>query len=258
MRRIAFIVLFPFVCITSFSQSRFADVTETAGIDHYFQVFQGIFGGGAAVLDFDNDGWEDVFITGGAGKDALYKNNGDGTFTNIINDAGFSGLENIVTQGVVCADVNRDGRIDIFITTIAKIEGDKFTASSNFLFINEGNGKFSDRSRNYGLDHISFSTGAAFGDLNGDGYPDLYVSNFFNRFDGRFDEYLGAIPEGDRAPAHDLLYINSGGRFVEVSESYGLKHTGFGFGGVFTDFDNDGDMDLIIINDFGYMATPNL
>ncbi|HSI77987.1 MAG TPA: ASPIC/UnbV domain-containing protein, partial [Lunatimonas sp.] len=82
--------------------------------------------------------------------------------------------------------------------------------------------------------------------------------NFFNRFDGRFDEYLGAIPEGDRAPAHDLLYINTGGRFVEVSESYGLTHSGFGFGGVFTDFDNDGDMDLIVINDFGYMATPNL
>ena len=258
MRRITFIVSFLFVGFPSFSQIQFADVTEAAGIEHSFQVFQGIFGGGAAVLDYDNDGWEDVFITGGVGKDALYKNNGDGTFTNIIHEAGFLELDNRITQGVVCADVNRDGRIDIFVTTIAKIEGDKFTASSNFLFINNGDGSFTDRTRSYGLDHLSFSTGAAFGDFNGDGYPDLYVSNFFNRFDGRLDENLGPISEGDRAPAHDLLYINSGGRFVEVSERYGLIHTGFGFGGVFTDYDNDGDMDLIIINDFGYMATPNL
>jgi enediyne biosynthesis protein E4 len=258
MRSITLIVPFLFVGLPSFSQSQFADVTQLAGIDHYFHVFQGIFGGGAAALDYNDDGWEDVFITGGAGKDALYKNNGDGTFTNVIDEAGFDGLNNSITQGVVCADVNRDGKVDVFITTIAKIDGDKFTASSNFLFINNGDGSFTDRTRSYGLDHLSFSTGAAFGDINADGFPDLYVSNFFNRFDGRLDKYLGAIPEGDRAPAHDLLYINSGSRFVEVSEHYGLTHTGFGFGGVFTDYDNDGDMDLIIINDFGYMATPNL
>ncbi|WP_114748505.1 FG-GAP-like repeat-containing protein [Pleomorphovibrio marinus] len=241
------------------AQRKFTDVTQQAGIDHAFEIFQGIFGGGAAVLDFDNDGFEDVFITGGEGMDALYRNNGDGTFTDITEDAGFEDLEGVITQGAIGADVNKDGLVDLFITTIAKVANGRFEATSNFLYINTGNGKFVNRTRSYGLDQITFSTGAAFGDINNDGYPDLYVSNFFNRFGGRLDEKMGVISEGDRAPAHDLLYLNSGGgRFIEVSETYGFSHTGFGFGGVFTDYDNDGDMDLIVINDFGYQATPNL
>ncbi len=252
-----------FITITlvleSMAQRQFIDVTHEAGIDHAFEIFQGIFGGGAAVVDFNNDGFEDIFITGGEGKDAFYLNNGDGTFTNIIDEAGFEDLNGVVTQGVVSADVNKDGWVDLFITTIAKVENGKFAATSNFLFINAGNGKFVNRTKSYGLDRPTFSTGAAFGDFNNDGFPDLYVSNFFDRFSGRLDEKMGAISEGDRAPAHDNLYLNSGGgRFVDVSEEYGMTHTGFGFGGVFTDFDNDGDLDLMVINDFGYLATPNL
>ncbi|MFC4874696.1 FG-GAP-like repeat-containing protein [Negadavirga shengliensis] len=259
MRNVLLLLIMWLIVFEIFAQRQFTDVTEEAGIDHYFEVFQGIFGGGVAVLDYNNDGWEDVFITGGLGKDALYRNNGDGTFTNIIDEAGFSELKNVVTQGVVCADVNKDGFVDIFITTIAAIEGDQFTASANFLFINTGAGKFTNKTKSYGLDQVTFSTGAAFGDVNNDGFPDLYVSNFFNRFSGRLDDYLGVIAEGDRAPAVDLLYINNGGgSFTESGAHYGMTHTGFGFGGVFTDFDNDGDLDLMVINDFGYQATPNL
>ena len=259
MRRVVSIALFVLFPSALSAQSQFTDVTEEAGIDHYFQVFQGTFGGGAAVLDFNNDGHEDVFIAGGRGKNALYKNNGDGTFTNVIEETGFSDLDTVVTQGAVCADVNKDGYTDIFITTIASVNNDEFTAAANFLFINDGNGKFINKTKSYGLNDITFSTGAAFGDVNQDGFPDLFVANYFDKFKGRLDDYSGVLTEGEQAPAADLLYINNnGGSFTESSEVYGMNHTGLGFGGVFTDYDNDGDLDLMVINDFGDRATPNL
>lgn len=264
MRRIVSILFFILFSSLLYAQSQFTDVTEAAGVAHYFQVFQGTFGGGAAVLDFNNDGQEDVFIAGGSGKNALYKNNGDGpdgypTFTNVIDEAGFSVLDTVVTQGAACADVNKDGYTDIFITTIASVNNDRFTAATNFLFINDGNGKFINKTRSYGLNEITFSTGAAFGDVNQDGFPDLFVGNYFDRFKGRLDDYSGVLTEGGQAPAADLIYINNnGGSFTESSEMYGMDHTGLGFGGMFSDYDNDGDLDLMVINDFGDRATPNL
>lgn len=259
MKRIIPAGIFLLLTSTVYAQSQFTDVTEEAGIDHYFTVFQGTFGGGAAVIDFDNDGYEDVFIAGGSGKNALYKNNGDGTFSNVIDEAGFADLDTVVTQGVVGADVNKDGYTDIFITTIASVNNDRFAAATNLLFINNGDGTFTNKTRSYGLNEVTFSTGAAFGDVNGDGFPDLFVGNYFDRFSGRLDDYSGVLTEGEQAPAADLLYINNGGgSFTESSEAYGLNHTGLGFGGVFSDYDNDGDLDLIVINDFGNRATPNL
>jgi len=259
MRIIITSLFFSLLAPVLFAQTLFTDVTEEAGINHLFQVFQGTFGGGAAVLDFDKDGLEDVFIAGGSGNDALYKNNGDGTFTNVIEEAGFSDLDTVVTQGAVCADVNKDGHTDIFITTIASVNNDRFTAAANFLFMNDGNGKFINKTKSYGLNDITFSTGAAFGDVNKDGFPDLFVGNYFDKFKGKLDDYSGVLTEGQQAPAPDLIYLNNNGSsFTEASEMYGMAHTGLGFGGVFTDYDNDGDLDLMVINDFGDRATSNL
>ena len=99
-------------------QSKFTDVTREAGITHQFQVLEGMFGGGACVFDFDNDGFEDVFITSGMKEDVLYKNNGDGTFKNVYVGSGLETSRGFVTQGAVSADVNRDGFRDLLITTI--------------------------------------------------------------------------------------------------------------------------------------------
>ena len=76
-------------CLVANAQNHFTDVSDEAGIDHFFVTHQGTFGGGVAVLDFNNDGHEDLFVAGGAGKNALYKNLGNGTFSNIIDAAGF-------------------------------------------------------------------------------------------------------------------------------------------------------------------------
>jgi hypothetical protein len=97
-----------------------------------------------------------------------------------------------------------------------------------------------------------------YGDINLDGYPDLYVGNYFERFEGKLDIMNDAIIVNSKQMAKGLLLINHKGKYFEDEyESYGLSHKGFGFGGVFTDFDNDHDLDLLINHDFGYKSLPN-
>ena len=89
------------------AQTKFTDVTKEAGIDHIFDVYQGLFGGGVAVFDYNNDGYEDLFLTSGQGKDILYKNNGDGRFSDVTEEAGLVQDLLTVTTGVSTADINR-------------------------------------------------------------------------------------------------------------------------------------------------------
>ena len=187
-------MVFLMICCYSIvkSQDHFSDVTDESGIDHFFIPYQGTFGGGVAVLDYDNDGHEDLFVAGGAGSNALYKNNGDGTFTNIIDEAGFEDLDTLVSQGITTADVNKDGYVDIFITAISSKNGGAKMEAPDLLYINNGDGTFSNETISYGLDKMKkFSTGATFGDINRDGYPDLFVGVFFENFSGRLDRYTG-------------------------------------------------------------------
>ena len=160
------------------SAQNFVEVALESGIDHAFKVDLATFGGGAAVIDFDNDGFEDLYITGGNLQDALYKNNGDGTFTDVFEGAGFESTIPLHTQGAAAADINRDGYKDLLITTMYLIENRELMP--NLLFLNNGDGTFTDVTTRYGLDRYkSNSMGATFGDLNMDGYPDLLVINYF-------------------------------------------------------------------------------
>lgn len=251
-----------FLCInpTSWGQQHFTDVTEEAGIQHQFHVYEGTFGGGATVFDLNNDGFEDLFITSGIAKDVLYLNNGDGTFTNIYETSGLTLSHKFVTQGAASADVNRDGYRDLFITTINTNDGSNvIPRAKNLLFINNGDLTFRDATAEFGLSELnSFSTGASFGDFNADGYPDLFVGNYFQNFKGTLGVLKDATIVSSNQTAKPYLLINKDGvKFKNVSEDYGIDHQGFGFGGVFTDFDNDGDQDLFVNQDFGYKAVPN-
>ncbi len=238
----------------------FTDVTESAGIQHQFRVLEGMFGGGACVLDYNLDGFEDVYVTGGTADDQLLRNNGDGTMTNVFEGSGLELTKRFVTQGVSGADVNRDGYVDLFITTItARDSARTIPRAKNLLFLNQGDGTFRDATDEFGLgDLYSFSTGGSFGDFNADGWPDLYVGNYFVEYEGRLDVISDATIVGANQTARGYLLRNDEGKgFTNVYDDYGLDHRGFGFGGLFTDFDNDGDQDLFVNHDFGYKATPN-
>jgi enediyne biosynthesis protein E4 len=245
----------------SFSQARFKDVTDSAGIKHVFKVYEGMFGGGACVLDFNNDGYEDVYITGGMNDDILYKNNGNATFTNVFEQSGMTITKEYMTQGVSGADINRDGFVDLFITTItSRNKKQVIPREINLLFLNNGNGTFKDVTKAYGLDQMySFSTGGSFGDFNADGWPDIYVGNYFNEYKGKLSVINdNTVVEANQIAKGYLLLNEDGKGFKDVYEDYGLNFRGFGFGGVFTDFDNDGDQDLFVNHDFGYKRTPDM
>lgn len=244
---------------TVYLQKSFTEVTQEAGINHVFEVDLATFGGGAAVIDFDNDGWEDLYITGGKAPDVLYRNNGDGTFTNVFANAGFDRTKEIYTQGVSAADVNRDGFKDLLITTMYYANETRPLAP-NLLYLNNGDGTFEDVTEDWGLsEFLNNSQGATFGDINADGFPDLYVSNYFSASPTGVSIFNEQTITNSFEPAQDYLFINASGKsFVDASRIYGMEHTGFGFQGVFTDYDNDRDLDLYIANDFGFKSTPNV
>ena len=97
------------------AQQTFTDITESSGINHEYQVYEGTFGGGVTVFDVNNDGYEDLYITSGIKSDRLYLNNGNGTFKDIFEGSGLEVTNEYVTQGIVSADVNKDGFRDLFI-----------------------------------------------------------------------------------------------------------------------------------------------
>lgn len=259
--KIILLLLINCCCYQLFCQTHFTDVTEQAGIKHVFKVYEGMFGGGACVIDFNKDGYEDVYITGGMNDDMLYKNNGNGTFTNVFEQSGMGVTKNFVTQGVTGADVNRDGFVDLFVTTITRKDVKQVIPRAiNLLFINNGNGTFRDATKEYGLDQLfSFSTSASFGDFNADGWPDIYVGNYFNEYTGKLSVINdNTVVEANQIAKGNLFVNEKGKKFKDVYSNYGLDFRGFGFGGIFTDFDNDGDQDIFVNHDFGYKRTPDM
>ncbi len=237
----------------------FQEISAEVGIQHVFRVDKATFGGGVAVLDIDNDGFEDLYVTGGRSGDALYKNDGSGGFRNILESAGFDSLKGIYTQGVSAADVNRDGFKDILVTTFYELQSG--IPAANRLFLNNGgDGTFTDVTEAWGLGELrNHSQGATFGDINADGYIDLFIANYYSSAPRGFREYNEATITSSFTSADDYLLLNSNGqRFLLVNDLYGMDYSGFGFQGVFSDFDIDGDLDLYIANDFGFKKTPNV
>lgn len=203
-------------------------------------------GGGVAAGDLDGDGLDEIFFTGNMVGNKLFKNLGGMRFSDVTKSAGVAGKSTWST-GVSMADVNGDGLLDIYVC----YSGKKDPASrKNELWINLGNLRFEDQAEAYGLADQSNSTQGLFFDYDRDGDLDLYLLNHNTEVisEIQFDE----VRAGRHPFAGDKLYRNDNGKFIDVSESAGIKGTGLGFGlaVISSDVNGDGWPDLLVTNDY--------
>ncbi len=220
----------------------FTDVTEQAGLAN---AGDGNYGMGVAVGDYDNDGYPDLYVTS-YGKNILYHNNGDGTFTDVTAKAGVAGGGWSVSAGFF--DYDNDGKLDLFVTRYMEWDTkhnkdcggnfhtycppEEFPATTNILYHNNGDGTFTDVSQRSGIAaKKGRALGLGFADYDGDGFTDIFVSN-----DG-MQQYL--------------FHNNGNGTFSEVGLESGaaLSEDGrrmSGMGVVFQDYDNDGRPDIMV------------
>jgi hypothetical protein len=292
----------------------FTDVTEKAGLVHSG------WGQGVCIGDYDNDGFEDLFVAY-FGKNVLYHNNGDGTFTDVTEKAGVGGNGKRWNSGCAFVDYDRDGKLDLFVANY--IDLDLATApvpesgpclykgvmvacgppglngGKNILFHNNGDGTFTDISESAGILQANgtYGLGVLTGDFNNNGWPDIYVANdstasalYENQKNGKFKDVAleaGCALSADGKPQagmgvsagdYDLdgnldivktnfagdtpsLYHNlGGGTFEDATFTAGLgKHTQYlGWGCGFFDFDNDGWPDILICNGHVYPEVEQL
>jgi hypothetical protein len=240
----------------------FVDVTAKAGITFVHKsgaspqkYMVETFGSGVAWIDYDNDGFEDLYFVNGApgAADALYHNNHDGTFTDVTIKAGVDGSAAVraaYKTGVAVGDYDGNGYLDLYVTSFGP----------NVLYKNNGDGTFSDATAAAAVagPATDWSTSAGFFDFDRDGDLDLYVANYL---DFRLTEnpYCGLQKDGYRMYCHPTmfdgtasrLYRNNGnGTFTEITKQAGVANrAGKGLGVTFCDYDRDGDTDIYVAND---------
>jgi hypothetical protein len=217
--------------------------------------------GGIAVIDFDNDGHADLFLTNGAPQpdlrktgpewwNRLYRNRGDGTFEDVTEKAGLKGAGYSI--GVAVADFDNDGWPDIFVAGVDR----------NILYRNRGDGSFEDVTERAHIPHTGWAVSAAFFDADNDGWNDLFIVNYV-KWNPATEPFCGDPALGVRTYCHPrfyeplpniLLHNNRDGTFSDVSRQSGIgAYAGKGMGVAVGDYDNDGRADFIVTND----TTPN-
>jgi len=222
-------------------------------VQHYLPE---TLGPGCAFLDYDNDGWMDIYLVNSGPCDfwkpakpirnALYKNNRDGTFTDVTEKAGVAG--GTFGMGVAVGDFDNDGWPDMLVTAYGKC----------ILYKNNHDGTFSDITEKAGVATPGWTTSAVWFDYDGDGRLDLFLCSFvdysgehkFECGDNKVGKHYYCIPRVFRGTANFLYHNNGDGTFTEVSKGTDIaKAIGKGLGVVATDVNNDGRMDLFVAND---------
>src|ERR1700751_4354529 len=248
------------------------DITKQAGItfthasDPSKKYIVESMSGGVLLIDYNRDGWPDIYFTnaptvaqavsdpknlGGAARGALYRNNHDGTFTDVTAGSGLD--KACFAMGGAVGDYNNDGWPDIYLTCLG----------GNVLYHNNGNGTFTDVTAKAHVADGRWSTGASFGDYDGDGYLDLMVTNYV---DFRLNDMPGfgsapnckyrgidvqCGPRGLRGAGDSLFHNNGDGTFIDVSKEAGVDDPNgyYGMSVIWADFNNTGRPDIYIAND---------
>jgi enediyne biosynthesis protein E4 len=224
-------------------------------------------GSGVALLDYDKDGWLDIYLVNGSTYEALsgkaeaphaalFHNNHDGTFTDVAAKAGIT--NDRWGFGVAVGDYDNDGWPDLFVANFGK----------NRLYHNNHDGTFTDVAEKAGVQLGNWSSGPTFGDYDGDGRLDLFVSGYVHYEEGaslgggvsaNFCQFRGVNvmcgPRGLKGERDHLFHNNGDGTFTDVSEKAGVSDANgyYGFTSVFADLNNDGKVDLLVADD----STPN-
>src|SRR5580658_9275901 len=227
-------------------------------------------GSGVGLIDYDNSGWLSIYVVNGSTVDALtgkvtpphaalFRNNHDGTFTDVAAKAGVT--NDRWGTGVAIADYDNDGWPDIFVSNVGK----------NRLYHNNHDGTFTDLAEKAGVQLGNWSSSATWGDYDGDGRLDLFVAGYIhwdwnnlpnsrenggkNAFCTFRGEQVACGPRGLKGEPDHLFHNNGDGTFTDVSEKAGVadKAGYYGLGAVFVDINNDGKPDLLVGND----STPN-
>jgi hypothetical protein len=179
------------------------------------------------MADLNNDGYLDIYISNFMSHNGLYLNNQDNTFA--FHSFSSQALDNGLSMGTVLYDYDKDGDIDLYLVH------DGF--EPNFLYQNNGSAIFTEVAESVGLNTASFGMGVDIGDVNNDGWMDLYITNLGDNF----------------------LLLNDGtGHYSDISESANIEDFGMGWGTIFLDFDNDGLIDIYVANEYAFSPYPNV
>lgn len=246
------------------------DITDSTGINfnHLSSPEQKYIvesmSGGVALLDYDRDGWPDIYFTnaqsvemalgGKKARSALYHNNHDGTFTDVTEKAGVG--DPCWAMGAVVGEYNNDGWPDLLVTCFGGV----------VLYRNNGDGTFTDVTKQAGLaGDKGWATGATFGDYDGDGWDDLFISHYVDFHLDQLPEFGSSLtcqyhginvqcgPRGLEGSLGNLYHNNGNGTFTDVSEQAGIRSSRktFGLTAVWSHFEPDGPLDLLVANDAG-------
>ncbi len=199
----------------------FVNIAETAGVDGLGKPRTTL------VADIDRDGFLDIYVANLGEENAMYKNNGDLTFTNVVMESGTS--DPLISMGAMFFDYDNDGDSDLYLSHDAN--------QANILYQNDGAGNFTDVSVASGANYAGQGMGVDFGDINNDGWLDFYITNL----------------------SYNTLYLNNGdGTFSNISFDAMITDPGMGWGVTFFDYDNDGFQDIYMVNDSYFSPLPNI